>query len=384
MTGILRLVVAAVLLLASLLTVIHAPSYFLWEASIAVNEWGHYLALIGLLLLIPGWKGTYGGASALFAVLSVVLLLSPLMRASSVAGALPARVDSAFGKAQPRSLPGAAPRGKPLSFATLFRRPPAPEVHMTTMTYVTRDGKPLELDVYRRDRVMSVAPLVIVIHGGSWRTGNRSDLPALNNYLASRGYVVATPSYRFAPEFPHPAASQDIGAAISFLKANASQLGIDTTRIVLLGRSAGAQLALLEGYTRSDPSIRGVASLYGPTDQKWGWDNPSDPRVYNSAETLRAFLNGDPTTASDAYRGSSPLNFVGAQTPPTLMIHGTMDPLVSVRQSARLDSALTAAGRPHLFIELPWATHGCDYVFNGPCGQISTYAIERFISAVTQ
>jgi len=225
--------------------------------------------------------------------------------------------------------------------------------------------------------------LVIAIHGGSWRTGNRVDLPALNYYLASRGYVVASPSYRFAPEFPYPAASQDIEAAISFLKANSKQLGIDSTRIVLLGRSAGAQLALLAGYTGNDPSIKGVVSLYGPTDQKWGWDNPSNPRVYNSAETLSAFLNGDPKTQPEAYRRSSPLNFVGPKTPPTLMIHGTQDPLVSSRQSLRLDSALVAGKRPHLFIELPWATHGCDYIFNGPCGQISTYAIEKFIAAVT-
>ena len=384
MTAIIRLTLAVVLFVAALLTVVPAPSYFFWEASIAVNELGHYLAIIGLLLLLPGWKGAVGRASSLFAVLSIVLLLSPVARASSVARALPSRLNSAFGAVQPQSLPGAAPRDKPISFETLFRKPPSPEVRMTTMTYVMRDEKPLQLDVYRRDRGMSVAPLVIAIHGGSWRSGYRADLPALNGYLAARGYVVATPTYRFAPAFPHPARSQDIEAAISFLKANAKQLGIDTTRIVLLGRSAGAQLALLAGYTRNDASIKGIVSLYGPTDQKWGWDNPSDPRVYNSAQTLRAFLNGDPTSAPDAYRTSSPLNFVGQQTPPTLMIHGTMDPLVSVRQSARLDSALSAAGRPHLFIELPWATHGCDYVFNGPCGQISTYAIERFVASVTK
>jgi len=59
-----------------------------------------------------------------------------------------------------------------------------------------------------------------------------------------------------------------------------------------------------------------------------------------------------------------------------------MDPLVSVEQSARLDSALTAAGRPHFFLELPWATHGCDYFFNGPCGQVSRFAIDRFLKAV--
>ncbi|MEP6507951.1 MAG: alpha/beta hydrolase [Gemmatimonadales bacterium] len=382
--AIIRLILTVVLFAAALLTVIPAQTYLLWEASVAVNGLGHWLAVIGVLLLLPGGKRGIGKASAILATVSVILLLLPVLQATLIARNLPPRVTSAFGDVQPASLPGADPRTKPLSFLTLFRNPPAPEVRRTTLSYATRDGKPLDLDVYRRDRAMPPAPVIIAIHGGSWRGGNRADLPALNYYLASRGYVVATPSYRFAPEFPFPAASKDIDAAISFLKANAKQLGIDPTRIVLLGRSAGGQLALLAGYTRNDSAIKGVVSLYGPTDQKWGWDNPSNPRVYNSAETLNAFLNGDPVHQPEAYRASSPLNFVGGKTPPTLMIHGKMDPLVSSRQSLRLDSALVANKRPHLFIELPWATHGCDYIFNGPCGQISTYAIERFVAAVTR
>jgi acetyl esterase/lipase len=383
-TATIRLILAVLLFLASLLTVVHPPTYFFWQASIVVDEWGHYLALLALLMLVPGWKGRLGKVSATFAAIALVLLLTPLARSAPVASGLSERLESSFGVTQPRSLPGAPPLARPVSLATLFRKPPSPEVRMTTMNYAVRDGMPLALDVYRRDRAMPPAPLVVAIHGGSWRSGYRSDLPALNAYLAARGYVVATPSYRFSPAFPHPAGTADINAAIDFLKANSSRLGIDSTRIVLLGRSAGGQLALLSAYTRNDSSIRGVASLYGPTDQKWGWDNPSNPRVYNSAATLRAFLNGEPATVPDAYRTSSPLNYVGPRSPPTLLIHGTMDPLVSVRQSARLDSALAVAHQPHAFIELPWATHGCDYVFNGPCGQISTYAIERFVAAVTK
>lgn len=397
MTAIIRLMLAVVLFLASLLTVFPPVSYFLWEASIAVDELGHLIAIVGILLFIPGWRTKLGKASTAFAFAATLLLLSPVARGLVVGRDLALRLHLAFGATLPRSLPGAPPRDKPISFLTLFRKPPAPEVRRTTMTYVVRDGKPLQLDVYRRDQMLPPAPLVIAIHGGSWRSGNRWDLPALNYYLASRGYVVATPSYRFAPEFPHPASSQDIDAAISFLKANAAQLGIDSTRIVLLGRSAGAQLALMAAYTRGDSAIRGVVDFYGPTDQKWGWDNPADSRVYNSTETLRAFLRGDPATVPEAYRTSSPLNFVGPRTPPTLIIHGRLDPLVSVKQSVRLDSALRSVflpkhlgiasvpdiRYPQLFIELPWGTHGCDYIFIGPCGQISTYAIERFVAAVT-
>jgi acetyl esterase/lipase len=125
-----------------------------------------------------------------------------------------------------------------------------------------------------------------------------------------------------------------------------------------------------------------VVAFYPPTDQQWGWDNPANPKVYNSAATLKAFLGGDPSVAGEAYKASSPINYVDSSTVPTLLIHGSMDPLVSVKQSARLDSALAAQKRPHLFIELPWATHGCDYFYNGPCGQLSGFAIERFLVSV--
>ncbi len=394
-TAIIRLILAVVLFLASLLTVFPPLSYFLWEASIAVDELGHWLAIIGVLLLIPGWKSRIGKVSAALVAGAVILLLSPLARGMLVGRHLPEQLGDAFGRVQPRSLSGVPARSKPISFVTLFRKPASPNVQVTTMTYVARDGKPLQLDVYRSEQPLPPAPLVIAIHGGSWRTGNRRDLPALNYYLAARGYVVATPSYRFAPQFPHPAASEDIDASISFLKSKAASFGIDSTKIVLLGRSAGAELALIAAYTRNDSSIKGVVSLYGPTDQKWGWDNPADPRVYDSRVTLREFLNGDPARVPEAYRTSSPINFVDAMVP-TLLIHGTLDPLVSVRQSVRLDSALSTVFRKplhvdsgsgyseHLFVDIPWGTHGCDYIFNGPCGQISTYAIERFVAAVTK
>ncbi len=381
----LRLVFAVIVFSLSLLTVFAPPTYDLWKASIGVTELGHYLALIALSTLLPGFRKTRTGkVAAVVGALAFVLVMTPTLRALPVATGLPDRLATAFGFAQPRTLPGAPPRARPLSIGTFVRKPASPEVRMTTIPFVVRDGTPLELDLYKRDREMPPLPLIMTIYGGSWRSGAKEDLPELNTYLASRGYAVAAASYRFAPAHPFPAATEDVNAAIDYLKANARNLGIDSTRIVLIGRSAGGQLSLLSAYTKNDPSIKGAVAFYGPTDQKWGWDNPTNQRVYNSFLTLREFMNGDPAAVPDAYRNSSPLNFVGPTTVPTLLIHGAMDPLVSVRQSARLDSALTAARRPHLFIEMPWATHGCDYVFNGPCGQISTYAIERFLASVVK
>jgi acetyl esterase/lipase len=315
-------------------------------------------------------------------VIALVLSLSPLLQAYAVARTLPERIEKAFGKVQPRSFPGAQPLQSPLSLVTLNRRPVSPEVRKSTMPFVVRDGRALGLDLYRRDRELPPLPIVVMLYGGSWRSGDKGDLADLNWYLASRGYAVAAINYRLAPRYRFPAQVEDVNAAIDYLEKNGRSLGLDPTRIALIGRSAGGHLSLQSAYTKHDPAIRGAVAFYPPTDQKWGWEHPSDPRVYNTFATLRDFLGGDPAAVPDAYRQSSPLFFVDSQTVPTLLIHGSIDPLVSVRQSVRVDSALAAAGRPHLFIEMPWATHGCDYVFNGPCGQISTYAIERFLAAV--
>jgi len=166
------------------------------------------------------------------------------------------------------------------------------------------------------------------------------------------------------------------------LKKSASSLGLDATRIALIGRSSGGQLALLEAYTARDPAVHGVVAFYAPSDLLFLHANPSNARIFNSTGALEDYLAGNPRAKPDAYRSASPINFVGASTVPTLLIHGDKDELVSVRQSERLDAKLAAANRPHFFLRLPWATHTCDFNFDGPCGQISTYAIETFLATV--
>ena len=104
--------------------------------------------------------------------------------------------------------------------------------------------------------------------------------------------------------------------------------------------------------------------------------------MLDSRAVLEAYLGGSPTTAPAAYQAASPINYVGPATPPTLLIHGERDDLVAFAQSARLDARLAAAGRPHFLAALPWANHGCDVNLQGPCGQITTYAVERFLAAI--
>jgi acetyl esterase/lipase len=390
----LRLWVAIILFLAALLAVMPAQTYDLWKASIAGAELGHFVAIAGIIaLLIPFWWRSVGGQLAGgITVVAVCLALSPTVRAYNASRGLQSRLESAFGGASPRTLGNEPVRSGPLSLRGLFSRPSRDKVDLKTLIYTIKADKPLELDLYRpsidsatlKSGTSARLPLVITIHGGSWTGGSNKDLPQLNYYLAAHGYAVAALSYRLAPDNPFPAPTQDVNAAIDYLKSHAAAFGIDSTNIVLVGRSAGGQLALQSAYTKNDPNIRGVAALYAPSDQIWGWDHPTNSRVYDSFAVLRNFLHGEPSQVRDAYIAASPINYIGSHTIPTLLIHGSMDPLVSVKQSERLDSALSLMKRPHLLVEMPWATHGCDYVFFGPCGQTTTFAIERFAAAVTK
>jgi acetyl esterase/lipase len=378
-----RLAIGALSFAVAQLAVWPAPTTTLWMLAIGVTEWGHVLAVFALLPLFPGWmRSPAGRIGALLGVLAAVLALSPLGRAVVLARHLPAELESAF-VLSVRSTEVAAPRQAPLSARDLVRGVASPVIPPDRLIYITRDNQPLTLNFYRPPHSHAPAPCVLVIHGGSWRTGDSTELAPLNSYLAARGYAVASINYRLGATHPFPAARDDVSSAVAYLKAKSSTLGIDATRLILLGRSAGGQLALLVAYTAHDPAIRGVVSFYGPSDLPYAYEHPANPLVLDTRGVLSDYLGGDPKTVPAQYDAASAINFVGEDTPPTLLVHGARDELVSPAQSERLAAKLAGANRPHFLLLLPWATHGCDYNFSGPCGQISTYTLERFLGAVT-
>jgi acetyl esterase/lipase len=352
--------------------------------AIGVTEWGHVLALIALVPLLPGWRGSkIGRIAAVAGIAAALLSLTPLLRSIPITRRLPAQLNNAFGEAPLTAGADSQTRSTPLSVRDLILGVPLPPVSKKTVAYVERDNEPLTLDLFQGSGEHNPTPCLVVIHGGSWQNGDSTQLDPLNSYLAARGYTVASINYRLGREHPFPAALEDVQAAIAYLKANAVELGLDAQRFVLLGRSSGGQLALLAAYTAHDPSIRGVISLYGPADLIYAYAHPANPMVFDSRGVLEAYLGGNPDQVRSQYDDASPINFIGADTPPTLLIHGGRDELVSPVQSERLAEALERAGRPSLLLILPWATHGCDFNFSGPCGQISTFAVERFLKAVT-
>ena len=350
-----------------------APTLWRWKAAILAGEFGHFLVVLPLLTgVVAWWLGEeWRGVIVAVCLVAAGFLLWPVVRAGWLACRLPAMLETAFGRVEmdraPFSLAGLVARGD------------------TPVTVEAREvAGGLAMDFYRAVGRTSPVPCVVMIHGGGWDNGDRTQLPAANHHFARLGYAVAAVSYRLAPGTVWPGQSEDIVAAINHLKTHAAELGIDPTRFVLMGRSAGGQLATAVAYGRSDPAVRGAVSFYGPHDQIFAWGGGGID-VLDALRLLRQYLGGTPETAAEAYRTASAcLIATRDNAVPTLLVHGLRDSLVWHKQSERLHAKLNELGVPNAFVSLPWATHACDFNPRGPSGQLSWYALEWFLAAVTK
>lgn len=375
-----KLIIIIVLFLISLLAVIKAPAYYLWLLAVGVTEFPLLFAGITSLLLIAGiWLQKYQLTSTVIGVAALLLFLSPILRSYIVAASLKKDFITAFGPGS-ASIHGDSTQA-PFSFFKLFKTKSV--VKHQSFVYNTDKDVPLSLNFYPA-AVDGKRPCIVSVHGGSWAGGDNSELPELNSYLAQQGYNVAAIDYRLAPKYQTPAPAQDVAEAFTYLKAHADELHIDTNKFVLLGRSAGAQIALLSAYTHPEPGLKGVVDFYGPADMVWGYSVPSNPLIMDSRKVMENYIGGSYRAVPQKYVACSPIEFVNKSTVPTLLIHGDNDVLVSPEHSRRLDAQLTKNNVPHFLLKLPWATHGFDYNLYGPGGQLSTYVVEGFINMVTK
>ena len=377
-----RLVSGISVCIAGIIATSPQPTRLLWQASVVLSEWGHWLALLSLLL-IPGYRRSRLDAlGSILAAIAILLLLVPLWNAVTLSRTLPISLEKTFGSSISQSIPNKPPRPAALVFKDLLAGISSSDVLVDEHVYQVVDNKQLRLDLYRPAFADGTLPVVIVVHAGGWTSGNKRQLTSLNDYLASRGYVVASIEYRLAPQWQFPAAQEDLTAAIKYIKTLEYSHGLDPNRIALIGRSAGGQIALLSAYTNKDPSIRGVVSFYAPIALRWGYNNPAKLGVIDSSGILELYLGGTPESHSSQYFAAEPAQFVNDSTPPTLLIQGLRDEHVAPFHSNFLSARLLEEGVPHFILRMPWATHGCDYFFSGPCGQISTFAVERFLGSV--
>jgi len=220
------------------------------------------------------------------------------------------------------------------------------------IAYSTLGGfRPITLDLYTPAKGGGPKPLVIYVHGGGWMGGTSrnaaayADFPAVLADLASRGYVVASLNYRLGGEARFPAATEDVDAAIRWLRAHAADYGIDKSRIAIWGGSAGGQLAAL------------AATDCAPADGKGESDCVQAAAIWYGVFDVPALPNGGPPYFAGNGAKASAVTFLDAKDPPFLLIHGTDDKTVPVAQSRAMAEKLRAIGVRSEYIELPGIDH---------------------------
>src|SRR6187399_1413630 len=230
-------------------------------------------------------------------------------------------------------------------------------VTMLNVSYGTNAQQ--KMDVYLpANRSATTTKVIIMIHGGGWNTGDKTDFNEYVDSLKKREptYAIFNINYRLANVSDlFPAQELDVRAAVDFIYNKRQEYKI-SDKFVLVGASAGAHLALLQGYKYSTPvKPKAIIDFFGPTELISMYNNPPNPLVQ---PTLLAVTGGTPTTSNTIYTQSSPINFISAQSPPTMIFHGGIDAVVSPSQSVLLDTKLQTAGVIHQYFFYPTEGHG--------------------------
>lgn len=232
--------------------------------------------------------------------------------------------------------------------------------------YKNSNGKSLQLDIYKPKDVEESAPLLVFIHGGGWRSGERADYLIYLVDFAKRGYITATVSYRLLKDSPYPGCVEDIRDAVDWFYENGENYGYDPNRIALIGGSAGAHLALMTAYEWGDTQtktdsikipginyrIKAVVDIYGPVDLT--------TEYARNQSLVTSFIAHSYEDSPELYKEASPIQYLDKSDPPTMILHGTSDDLVPISQSDSLKSRLGSLGIPCVYYRLPLWPHTMD------------------------
>jgi len=237
------------------------------------------------------------------------------------------------------------------------------------LEFAAPNGTPLLLDLYLPIGAERPVPVIVWLHGGGWRIGDRKLGPDFRVRFAEQGYAMASIEYRLSSEATFPAQIHDVKAAIRWLRSAADEYGLDSGNIGLWGSSAGGHLAALAGTTgfgrlegleleNQDFSseVQAVVDGYGPTDflQMEEHSNvelkPSiDPesirlhpvRSHTESDSPESQLLGAPIqTVPHLVREANPISYIDKNVPPFLILHGLSDAAVPAHQSELLYNAL--------------------------------------------
>lgn len=252
-------------------------------------------------------------------------------------------------------------------------------------------GKRNLLDVWRPTKRDGLCPTLLQVHGGGWCIGNKDQqaLPLLN-LMPQLGWACVAINYRLSPKDAFPAHIIDVKKAIAWIREHGPEYGCDPDIIVVTGGSAGGHLSALTGLTANyapfqpgfeevDTSVAGCAPYYGIYDFL-------DREGFRGSASMEGFLSEyvmqGPASDESRWKEASPLDHIGPDAPPFLLIHGTDDSLAFVEDGRALAEQLRAVSQaPVLWAELPGTQHAFDN-FRSIRAEAAIRAVARFAEAV--
>ena len=241
------------------------------------------------------------------------------------------------------------------------------------VVYASPQGLDLALDVYLPSDVTK-APLVVYVHGGAWRFGEKSgeQSAAYINPFLENGYAVASLDFRQSTQAPFPAMIHDIKAAIRFLRANATNYGYDASSIAITGASSGAHLAQVAGVSNGHPTLEGdlgdhldtssdiqaIISYFGASDLTTILSQSTPFGLSVREPALELLLGALPEENESLAMLASPVYLVDENDPPLLLLHGDKDPQMPINQSLQMFGAYKKAELNVIFDPVHGAVHG--------------------------
>ena len=216
------------------------------------------------------------------------------------------------------------------------------------------------------------APVVLVIYGGAWEHGSPRNDALLNAIIRSWGYRVIALDYPHAPGSRWPAQRDAVLAQIDSLRAG---------RIVVLGHSSGAQLALIAAALRPH-RISAVITYESPVDLRLGYEYPPQPDIIDQRHVLGDLCGGTPEQQPGCYRSGSPRYAVHAGMPPVLMIAAGRDHIIPLDFEHLLRDELRGYGVDVTYVELPWADHAFEIIATGFHNRIALWYLRRFLDGL--
>ena len=218
-------------------------------------------------------------------------------------------------------------------------------------------------------------PLVVWIHGGGWRSGDKDSVPV--THWVQQGFAIASVDYRLSPEASFPAQIHDIKAAIRFLRAHAADYHFNPQQFIVAGSSAGGHLAALVGVTSGVEELEGlvgqslstksevqaIVSFFGASNLLSILSQSTEHGLKVRVPALQLLLGGQPIERTDLARLASPVTHVDASDPPLWLCHGDADPQMPIEQSQELWIAYQRHSIPVEFEIVQGGKHGGDDFF---------------------